>query len=220
MKYEPPVTGYKAGDAKGPFPIFLKKTDEMRVQSYMGVLNELEGKPYIITQKVDGTSATYFYHEWAFGVCSRNLEIMKSDTSIYWQMSEKYNIEQLLRKISLTTGVSLAIQGEIVGPGIQKNRLNLKEKDLYLFNIYNIAHRVYLPHHLLSSLCNQFKIPKVPVVEEGDCFAHNLETLIEMADANGEGIVVRPQTEIYSPILNGRLSFKVISPNYLLKTKS
>jgi hypothetical protein len=93
------------------------ETDEMRVQSVPQVLDELAGKPYAITLKYDGTSATFVIDPRTdeFYVASRNQSLKDGDNP-YWNMARKYKIEAVLRR-----NPNLAIQGEIVGPGVQKN---------------------------------------------------------------------------------------------------
>ena len=76
-KYEKPIPVQLRGTVKGKFPSFLRKTDEVRIQSEPELLDQLKGKPYYITQKMDGTSVTFYKWKGVFGVCSRNLE-MKS----------------------------------------------------------------------------------------------------------------------------------------------
>jgi ATP-dependent RNA circularization protein (DNA/RNA ligase family) len=56
-------------------------------------------------------------------------------------MARKYKIEAVLRR-----NPNLAIQGEIVGPGVQKNLLGLKEVSLFVFNVYDIVTGQYLAH--------------------------------------------------------------------------
>ncbi|MGV3620398.1 MAG: RNA ligase (ATP), partial [Archangium sp.] len=57
-KYEPPAPS-GMGDWRAPFPSSVPKTDEMRVQAVPQVLEELRGKPFVATVKMDGTSATF-----------------------------------------------------------------------------------------------------------------------------------------------------------------
>ena len=39
----------------------------------------MRDKHYYVTEKLDGSSATYYYRDGVFGVCSRNLELLESD---------------------------------------------------------------------------------------------------------------------------------------------
>ncbi|MBC8103301.1 MAG: RNA ligase (ATP) [Cytophagales bacterium] len=218
-KYEPPVpTGM--GDWRAPFPAFVPKTDEMRVQSLPELLEELRGRPYAITLKYDGTSATYCLDlkDNTFHACGRNQSILDGENR-YWQMARKYNIEAALR-----SQPQYAIQGEIVGPGIQKNRLGLKETSLFVFNVYDSVAARYLNHDEARAFLAQANLPAVETLETGEAFAYDQETLLKLAEgkypnttSEREGIVIRPRAETFSTALGGRLSFKAISNRFLLK---
>src|SRR5688500_1858803 len=55
IKYETALPDAK--EIAGPFPVRVPKTDEIRLQSALGVLDELAGKDFFVTTKLDGTSA-------------------------------------------------------------------------------------------------------------------------------------------------------------------
>lgn len=221
-KYEPPPpTGM--GDWRASFPALLPKTDEMRVQSVPEVLEEMRGLPYVATLKYDGTSATFLvdpFRNAEFHVCSRNQSI-RDGGNLYWDMARKYDIETILR-----ANPRYAVQAEIVGPGIQKNPLGLKEVSLFVFNIYDMERARYLNHGDAQAFLAEVRLPAVETVERGDRFDHTLTSLLSLAEGRyagtgneREGIVVRPLTETHSAVLGGRLSFKVISNAFLLKEK-
>lgn len=119
-KWEPQIP--LNDEVDGTFLPGVPKTDEMRVQSVPEVLTENTGKPYVITVKCDGTSATYGMnrHTGVFTVCGRNWSIKRGNNA-YWHAAEKYGLEALLGRFP-----QWIIQAELVGPGIQKNRLGLK----------------------------------------------------------------------------------------------
>lgn len=217
-KYEPPMPT-NMGSWRGPFPPMVPKTDEMRVQSVPQVLDELMGKPYVITLKYDGTSATFVIDPRTdeFHVSSRNQSLKDGDNP-YWNMARKYEIEAVLRR-----NPNLAIQGEIVGPGVQKNLLGLPEVSLFAFNVYDIAIGEHLAHDAAQEFFHANAIRSVEVVEIGEWFAHTQETLLALAEGKypgttneREGLVIRPLHETFSTTLGGRLSFKVINNRYLL----
>jgi RNA ligase (TIGR02306 family) len=222
-KYEPPID-FKQGASKGSFPGFIPKTDELRIQSKPELIEELTGQRYVITEKVDGTSSTFFVSDGEFGVCSRNMEKKIDGASVYTRIAKEYKLQEILEDIERETGIELALQGEIAGPGIQKNRLGLDELQLFLFTGFNIRDGKYLDHLELSELCARWELPMVYVVEYGANFKHDLDSLIELAKGkykgtnhNREGIVVRPFRESTSKYLHGRLSFKVINNDFLEK---
>lgn len=220
-KYDPPEVSSGQGNSAGSFPSYVPRTDESRIQGAMGCLDELNGHPFYITSKLDGTSETIIWHNNELSVCSRNHAVKIDPPNLYWDVVKKHNLFD--KFVSYFDQHSIAIQGEIVGCGIQENRLGLKDKDFFVFNIYDINQARYLSYNEICIHCKGLGLNMVPIVEEGDSFDYTLDHLIEIANngryPNGhrqEGIVVRPQSEMFSNRLHGRLSFKVISPLYLL----
>lgn len=218
-KYEKPIAPELSGIAKGGFPSFLKKTDEENLRSNPGVLHELIGKECIITQKIDGTSATFYCKDGEFGVCSRNLELEFNETNSFWRIAKKF---ELNNKLGMFVG-GIAIQGEVYGPGVQGNHAGAKELSFAAFNAFSISQYRYLEHDMLVGLCEGWDVPVVPVVWRG-IFNFTMEELIEMANAQEyasglpcEGIVIRPIEEQESQVLGGRLSCKVISEKFALR---
>jgi RNA ligase (TIGR02306 family) len=218
-KYEPPAP-QGMGDFRAAFPGWLRKTDEMRVQSVPEVLDELRGLPYVATLKYDGTSATFGINPRGdeFHVCGRNFSLLDGD-NFYWRVARKYDIEAILRRFP-----DYAIQGEICGPGIQKNRLMLRETTLFVFNVYDWRNARYLNFDEARQWLVENGLTPVEVVEEGDAFSHDQASLLALAEGKypgtnneREGIVIRPREERFSPTLGGRLSFKAISNRFLLK---
>lgn len=217
-KWEPPVP--LNDEVDGPFLPGVPKTDEVRVQSLPEVLLELSGRPYVITIKCDGTSATYRIHRHTgrFTVCGRNWSIKRGQNA-YWHAAEVYQLEALLSRQP-----ELVIQAELVGPGIQKNRLGLKRIQLAAFNVFDQRAMRFFDHDAAAAFLAACQVPMVEVLERGESFAHDQASLLTLAEGcyagtqnEREGIVVRPQTESLSQALAGRLSFKVISNRFLLK---
>jgi RNA ligase (TIGR02306 family) len=218
-KYEPPLPS-GMGDARAAFPRLVPKTDEIRVQSLPEVLNELAGQPYIITQKYDGTSATFLIDpdDGTFHACGRNWSILPGD-NCYWAVATLHELEARLRALE----GRYALQGEVCGPGIQKNPLALAKISLFLFNVYDLVAHRHVDDAELRRIANEIGVPAVAIIEQGESFAHDQASLLALAEGKypgtsneREGIVIRPREDRYSPALNGRLSFKAISNRYLL----
>ena len=220
VKYEPPIDPSLAGVAKGPFPSFLPKTDETRVQVLQDVLDAFAGTPCAVTEKLDGSSTTYFAHDGAFGVCSRNLELLDVPGDPLWQWARENDVEARLRAL----GRSLALQGELVGPGVHGNKYGLPEKTVRFFNVFDVATYTYLGHAEAAALLSTLALPMVPVLDEAYVLPAAIPDLVERARVRStlnpavwaEGIVVRPLEERTHPVL-GRVSFKSINPEFLLK---
>lgn len=224
-KYEPVVPAHLSGMVKGNFPAFLHKTDEIRLQSEPNVLQEVLDKNLTLvgTLKMDGTSFTAYRRDNDFGVCSRNLDLKETEGNAHWRMARKLKLEEILR----SEGRNLCIQGEMVGPGIQANRLGLKEVSLFIFNLFDIDTGKYLGLTELRDFCIKHGLEFVPTVygfvaDKSVTVTELLKIANDLDYANGtpaEGIVWRPTEETYSEVLKGRLSFKTISNRFLEKYK-
>jgi RNA ligase (TIGR02306 family) len=224
-KYEPVVPAHLSGMAKGNFPAFLHKTDETRLQSEPNVLQEAISKGLVLvgTLKMDGTSFTAYRRDADFGVCSRNLDLKQTEDNAHWKMARKLKLEEILR----SEPRNLCIQGEMVGPGIQGNRMGFKEVDLYLFNLYDIDTGKYAGYNELVEFGKKHNIKVVPLVAQKDFGFGETATVSKMLEValalnydNGtpaEGIVWRSACDTYSDVLKGRMSFKTISSRFLLK---
>jgi RNA ligase (TIGR02306 family) len=221
-KYEPPIPAQIQGDVRS-FSWPVEKTDETRVQDddEYGFISRLKGNPYYISLKIDGTSSTFMVSEDEYHVCGRNYSYKRSDDHSFWKINDRYEIEARIRDHALRTGQRLAIQGEIAGPGIQKNPLGLKFPDLFVFNVVDMdAGRLDLDSAL--KITSEFRLNFVPVLERGESFSLSQEELLEFARGkyadhfpsakpgqDREGIVIRS--------LCGRISFKAINNDFLLK---
>ena len=212
QKYEKPAP--KCQDAAGPFPECVSKTDEVNIQSEPGLIGELGDHQYYVTQKADGCSMTAIKTFGYFGVCSRNLEL-KPGNNVYWNMAEKYKLKDIMKN-------NIAIQGEIVGPGIQKNPMGLKENIFLVFDVYDTDSQKYYDFLQLVRFVRTKNLPMVKVLAENIKLNTSVRELIETAKIGKyhhsgkpqEGIVVRPMGNVFSKTLRKRLSFKVLNPDY------
>jgi RNA ligase (TIGR02306 family) len=214
-KYEKAIPAHMQGLIKGDFPPFIPKTDEERIQNDPRMIPLLTNKPSYITMKMDGTSLTTYRLSGDLEVCSRNMKL-KEGENVYWQMARKYSLDTLLPN-------HYAIQGEVVGPGIQKNLLGLTEADLYVFNVWELHEdgpsiKVAYPanKNFVESIGMKF-VPVLKEVKDGSTlFPGGIDAALQYSsDLNypsgkpAEGIVVR--------LFDQSLSFKVVSNRYLLK---
>jgi len=226
-KYEPPLPITMGGNVKGSFPGFIPKTDEMRIQSVPDVLTRSEncGKRCYITEKVDGTSVTYYLRDGEFGVCSRNLELRESKFNIHWIVARQYGLEARLRDLNQTIQ-NVALQAEIIGPKIQKNRYALARPRLMVFNVFDINRYEYLNYEDFVSFTEALDLETVPILRDDyilgqddvDGLVHKSEgQSVVNPEIHREGIVIRSVVEARDPEI-GRLSFKVVNPVFLLSS--
>jgi len=187
------------GDTSGKFPYWIAKTDELRVQSDMWLYTSLLSKPYYITQKLDGMSCTAYIEDGKLVCASRNF-IKKDSSNAFYTGVRASGADKFLLE-----NPHLALQGEICGTNIQKNRLHLKDIQFFIFNIFNrnTGKRLNIQDYPAG-------LQYVPILFVGDSFNFSLEQLENIASKvkDLEGIVVRSQDQ--------KISFKIINPEYIL----
>lgn len=204
------------------FPSFISKTDETRIQNIPFILKDK--REWIVTEKVDGQSGTFCLKrnksknpfkkdKFEYIVCSRNLRLWTKDSSSFWRVSDRYNIERALRCI-IGDNDWVAIQGECVAPNVQGNKYKVTEPDLYVFNIIFPDGRLdseYAKDHCYA-LCMKF----VPILNTDYILPDTVNEVLDYAhgqsklyDTLREGLVFRSK--------DGKQSFKAVDPLFLLK---
>lgn len=212
QKWEVPEAAGTVRQAKGSFPLFLRKTDQERVQNLVRDIAARAGETFEVTIKVDGSSLTAYHYNGELGVCSRNLNLKEVEGSAFWNIVKK---EQILDKI-ISTGRNLAVQGELLAPNIQANHEKVVKPEFHCFSVFDIDAQTYLLPGERVELCKQLNIPHVPIVDSNFVLNHTVNQLLEMAEGKGmnkgvkrEGLVFKSNTS--------QFSFKAISNSYLLK---
>lgn len=196
--------------------------------------------------KLDGSSLTAFVKNGITGVASRNVGFrlqtvnkgfvqtfkdfvaqwkqagfkrakwqsqFKADDNAFTQMAEKAGLILALAK----DGRNIAIQGEMVGPSIQKNFEGVAENEFYCYDIYLIDEQAYMLPQERQEFCAKHSIKHVPLASS-HAVTLPVDVATAIADADGpsglngkyrEGFVYKSMTRDFS--------FKVISNAYLLK---
>ena len=205
------------------FPNFISKTDETRIQNAPFYL-DMDCK-FVATEKVDGQSGTFTLqrtkgkHFWNkdtfdFAVCSRNLRQWQKNTSSYWTVAEKYHIKDVLHKL-IGDNEWVAIQGECVASNVQGNKYHVAEPDLYVFNLIYPTGRVDSLE--AKKIVGEHGLKFVPVIDKSVSIkGMSVNEVLDYATGNSqlyntlrEGIVFRS--------LDGKQSFKAVSPKFLMK---
>jgi RNA ligase (TIGR02306 family) len=225
VKWERPMNAQLAGMARGNFPSFIPKTDQERAQNLVKEIvaaNE-SAMQFEVTEKLEGSSMTVYIHEGVFGVCSRNLDLKETEGNAFWSTARELDIEGKMRAVD--EHWSFAIQGELVGPGIQGNIYKLMKPEFHVFDVYNIQTGTYLDPEARRALIERMGLRHVPVLT---AYAQLYDTL-GITDipqllkfAEGETAMLGSNTEREGVVFkqnNGGMTFKVISNKYLLGEK-
>ena len=237
QKWELPTQGGTKiySNPSGSFPSYIPKTDQERIQNIpeLVLAQMFDGKNFFeVTEKLDGTSMTIFMDsESNLHVCSRNYDLkLEDDTfqkSVYglWLKNNDYLVN-LLKSLKLK---NIAFQGELCGPGIQKNKYNLQEYKWFIFDIYDIKESRYmnyeermeafskLKNYLLEyNISNTFEhVPFVSVVNT------RFPSMLQWLDfAEGPAMLnmnIEREGVVYKCTTKPSISFKVINNKFLLK---
>lgn len=241
-KWEPEV---KYGDEgmSVEWPFTLSKTDEERIQNIPEVIDDIiASKEHLcISVKLDGTSMTVLLDkDDNIHVAGRNYDYLKDDPAAYnnkyWTTAKRYNIPEKLIKLHEQNPNRLyAVQGELVGPGIQKNKMNLSELHFYIFNIFVSDNKgaswTKQGYNELIDFCTETGLEHVPYIySDFDLELNNIKTVDDVLKLS-EG-TYRDNAEGYFPnakekqqreglvfrTLDHSKSFKCVNNLFLLET--
>ena len=220
VKYEPPIPASLAGKIKGLFPSFIRKTDEERVQNLASdyekyrAQNKL-GMKFYVTEKLDGSSATFYVKDEVFSVCSRNLELLETDDNTFWKVAKELELGDKLK----TLGFNVCLQGELIGEGVQGNPYKIKGQTVRFFNGFNIDTQENIPFLQFTEITQKLGLTTVPILDFDFDLPNSIDNMLEYAESPSnlnsnfgrEGVVVRSYDRT--------ISFKSISNQFLLNEK-
>jgi RNA ligase (TIGR02306 family) len=238
------------GNARGAFPSFIPKTDEHRIQNFFGRFEkEYSDHVWEVSLKMDGSSMTAYFNgvkhvkdTWfertkrkvklflgmkidagPFGVCSRNIDLTETSGNAFWTAARKTGLEEKLKSFYLETGRSIAVQGELVGPGIQGNFEVMPENELFIFNIWDIDRQTYFTSEERTEFLKANDLKGVPVYDVRTFESFAVEDFLALAETgfNGGKSINAKYREglVFKSLSDPKVSFKAISNKYLLKEK-
>ena len=220
QKWEAPIPVQLQGEVQGSFPSEIPKTDQERIQNLEEELEEWKADDDIgfweMTEKLDGSSMTcYLDLDGEFHVCSRNLDLKRNENNTFWKVAIENEIEEKMRAVPL---YGYALQGELIGEGIQKNRYNVNGHEYHIFDIYGVKEGKYLDSKTRTSVVKDLGLNQVPYLCDIQFSESTIDFILDMAEdksklnpkAEREGIVFKNHND-------PSLSFKAISNKFLLK---
>lgn len=233
--WQAPIPACLSGQVKGGRPNFVPKTDQERIQNLPEWFDLYKDVPMEVTEKLDGTSMSIYYYKGTYGVTSRNRDLTLDQTgNSYVDLAKQSNIFDALKEIKR----DIVIQGELCGPGIQKNTLGLKIPRMFIYNIHDIKKGRDLSHleriDLMMDLVDFDNVANhighVPILGPGEeidpqftLADMSIEKLLQLAQCDSaivtattaaEGLVFKS----LEPVDGDIISFKVINNDQLLKS--
>ncbi len=236
------IFGYD--DVKVPFNVDGMPSDAVEALIAKGVIERVVGQAgveylktlqakadryarYEVSMKMDGSSMTAFHRDGEVGVCSRNLQLKISDEN-----KDNTFVRMLLDSclnVALPQLGNVAIQGELMGPGIQGNREKLKDFQYFVFDIFLIdegryaapKERMAMFNRLVDLGVNPSKVLHVPVLHAAatldELGLKSVDDLLRYAEGPSLNNAVREG--LVFKRTDGLFSFKAISNAFLAGEK-
>lgn len=225
-KWEPVLPAGLAGQVRGNFPSWGRKTDQERIENIVDdVFVKNKDAFYEVTLKLDGSSCSVWYKDGEVGVCSRNLDLKLNDENAGNSFIATATSTGLLAALK-ALGRNIMVQAELMGPGVQGNPEKLAAHNLYVFDIFDIDVQEYLGFNSRNEVFialrrSGYTGEHVPVIANWA----NLESLGIFDVATSKAFVDRPS--IHAPVaegcvfkrMDGKFSFKSINNRFLLKER-
>ena len=141
--------------------------------------------------------------------------MLETEDNSFWRAARELDLENKL----LSLNGNYAVQGELIGEGIQGNPYKIKGQVVRFFNAYDIAAQKYFTYSDFCHLINELSLTSVPILNDNLTLPNTIDELLKQAEgksalcdtAEREGVVIRSHDRT--------VSFKVISNTFLLKEK-
>eukprot|EP00026_Physarum_polycephalum_P010775 Phypoly_transcript_10955.p1 GENE.Phypoly_transcript_10955~~Phypoly_transcript_10955.p1 ORF type:complete len:411 (+),score=58.41 Phypoly_transcript_10955:115-1233(+) len=221
-KYEIQNTVNVNGKVKqSTFPSFFPKTDQVRIQNLPDYPTYYGDVEFEVTEKLEGTSISAYFHDGKFGICSRNLLLIIEPDSD--SVAIKTLLDRGVQQALESYGKSIALQGELIGPGIQLNIYGLKDYQWRVFDIYLILEKRHATSAERIQILKDLKLEDcaVPILTTKKIGGMTVDEILRFAEGTSvlkkgvqrEGVVFKS-----CEVVNGRvINFKAVSNSYELK---
>lgn len=239
-KYEVPERssgGVNCGRSRSTFPEFIQKTDQERIQNLFNKYSSIyKHDEWEVTMKLDGSSMTVYYRQdgqgegkevHTRGICSRNMDlIVRPDGEPAGDFVNFSNETGLLDRLTKYCGMNnrdLALQGELMGPRIQKNREQFEQHNFYLFDVFDIETQAYLDaaerQDVFFAITDHSRIRHTPVINPAMAVFEefgNVQDLLDFVDKESINHKI-VEGYVFKNLSKPWISFKVINNRFLLK---
>jgi RNA ligase (TIGR02306 family) len=209
--------------AIGYRPGLVPGTDQERIQNLPEELAEWLALPadqalvWEVSEKLEGEATSYAQLAGAFQACSSEVSFKDLPSNSRWALAHRVGLPAALQQ----RFGDVALQGELIGPGLEGNHYGLAEPAFYLYRVFLVDQGRTMDAAERRALAAELGLHHVPVVHERFVFdaSTSMESLLAMAD--GPSLVnpkKRREGLVFKELTTG-LSFKVISNKYLLNEK-
>jgi len=208
--------------AKYAYPTTVHKSDETNIQKIFEYLKtNYPNEVYYKTEKIEGQASTYMLigRRAHYRLYSHNAIRYKGDGSNWDKVSELYNIEQILRTHFKETKEKIAIQGEIAGPGIQKNIYAFPELRFFVYGITDVDTGKSWNYVDIIAFVRKYNLEFVPKLLKENFVTLPAQLKDVLDESNGESMLkkgVKREGIVWRSVTNQQIGFKAKSPKYLI----
>ncbi|MGA5556514.1 RNA ligase (ATP) [Streptomyces lavendulocolor] len=230
-KWVPPVPTTMNGDVEAA-PDLLPWVDIENIQRYPGIFEP--GEPVVLTEKLHGTACLMTYvagedrvHVSSKGYGAKGLALTEDPRNLYWRAIRAYDVPAVAADLAARLGATrIGVFGEVYGAGVQDLAYGADGRSRELgYAVFDVAAEVDGQVRWLDPAGTvEGALPLVPRLYSGP---YDIAKVLELATGREtvsgrelhlrEGVVVRPATERYSPVVGGRAIAKAVSPAYLTR---
>ncbi|MFF2541949.1 RNA ligase (ATP) [Kitasatospora sp. NPDC058063] len=231
VKWQPPVPTSMSGDVVSA-PDLLPWVDIENLKRYPDAFEP--GEPVVLTEKLHGScclvtyvAATGEVQVSSKGIGAQGLALVEDERNLYWRAVRAYGIPAAAARLAERLGAErVGVFGEVFGEGVQDlgygSSARTERPGYAAFDVSAVVDgqlNWFSAAELLDG-----ELPLVPELWRGPFdpetvlgFARGKESVSGRELHLREGVVVRPVTERWSPVLGGRAIAKVVSDAYLTR---
>ncbi|MFB7866466.1 RNA ligase (ATP) [Streptomyces sp. NPDC056069] len=232
-KWAPPIPPTMSGDVEAA-PELLPWVEIENLHRFPDVFEP--GEPVVLTEKLHGTAClvTYLAEEGrtlvsSKGCGAKGLALKEDPRNLYWRAVHGHGVPAVAARLAERLGATrVGLFGEVYGAGVQDLAYgaNARAEDGLGFAVFDVSAEIDGQVRWLdpAEVLAPAELPLVPRLHTGP---YDLDTVLALASGREtvsgrelhlrEGVVVRPVTERYSPVLGGRAIAKAVSPAYLTR---
>lgn len=188
------------------YPSWIKKSDEDNIEALYSRIDK--EKEYILTEKIEGMAGVWALEKKQFMVFSHNWRVEKG-AWVDW--SDKNKIKKKLKAYCKDNKIDgIAISGELIGPGIQRNIYNKKDLEMFIYGGYHLD-GTPLTYSEMQNIASYLSLPLVPYL--GVSKPYDIENMLK--DSEGTSLLYDvPREGIVWRTADGKSHFKVKSRSY------
>ncbi|MFE7586155.1 RNA ligase (ATP) [Streptomyces gardneri] len=231
-KWVPPVPTTMNGDVESA-PDLLPWVDIENLQRYPDIFEP--GEPVVLTEKLHGTACLLTWHAEdgrvqvsSKGYGAKGLALQEDPRNLYWRAVHAHGLPAIAERLAERLGARrIGFFGEVYGAGVQDLTYGADGRSGTVgYALFDLSAEIDGQVHWLTpaEVLEPGEVPLVPCLYSGP---YDLDTVLAHASGREtvsgreahlrEGVVIRPATERYSPVVGGRAIAKAVSPAYLTR---